>query len=351
MLQHFDGTLIAVSHDPELLRTCVEMLWHIEGGKVHVFSGSYDDYMRERYQKRSAITQELSSLERDKKETHNALMKEQTRAKNAKIRGKKHIEQRKWPTLTSPTKVGRGNATSAQNKLAIRLRKQALTDQLSDLRLPEILTPTFALAAADIGSRSVVSIVDGVCGYGGKAVLQDIHLQIGPRDRIALTGDNGSGKTTLLRAILGDPSVQTSGTWYVPKPEDLGYLDQHYGTLDPQKTVRETLQVLRPDWTHAEMRRHLNDFLFRKNEEVNARVKTLSGGEKARLSLAQIAARTPRLLILDEVTNNLDLETRNYVIQVLQQYPGALLVVSHDEDFLEALNMTKWVRTGEGAVS
>jgi ATPase subunit of ABC transporter with duplicated ATPase domains len=90
-------------------------------------------------------------------------------------------------------------------------------------------------------------------------------------------------------------------------------------------------------WSHAEIRRHLNDFLFRKNEEVNALVSTLSGGEKARLSLVQIAAKTPKLLILDEITNSLDLETRDHVIQVLKNYPGVMVVISHDEDFLKAI--------------
>lgn len=93
-------------------------------------------------------------------------------------------------------------------------------------------------------------------------------------------------------------------------------------------------------WSHAEIRRHLNDFLFRKNEEVNALVSTLSGGEKARLSLVQIAVKTPKLLILDEITNSLDLETRDHVIQVLKNYPGVMVVISHDEDFLKAIHVS-----------
>jgi ATPase subunit of ABC transporter with duplicated ATPase domains len=89
----------------------------------------------------------------------------------------------------------------------------------------------------------------------------------------------------------------------------------------------------------VDIRQHLSDFLFRKHEQVDALVSTLSGGEKARLSLAHIAAKTPKLLILDEITNNLDLQTRDHMIQVLQQYPGAMLVISHDEDFLRAIGI------------
>ena len=105
----------------------------------------------------------------------------------------------------------------------------------------------------------------------------------------------------------------------------------------------ETIADLVPHLPHTEIRRHLNDFLFRKNEEVNALVSTLSGGEKARLSLAQIAAKTPKLLILDEITNNLDLETKEHVMQVLKAYPGAMIIISHDADFLEEIGISEVV--------
>lgn len=101
----------------------------------------------------------------------------------------------------------------------------------------------------------------------------------------------------------------------------------------------ETIADLVHNWSHAEIRRHLNDFLFRKNDEVNALVSTLSGGEKARLSLAQVAAKTPKLLILDEITNNLDFETKEHVVQVLKSYPGAMIVISHDDGFLKEIEI------------
>ncbi|MBI6545759.1 MAG: ABC-F family ATP-binding cassette domain-containing protein [Cyanobacteria bacterium NC_groundwater_1444_Ag_S-0.65um_54_12] len=107
----------------------------------------------------------------------------------------------------------------------------------------------------------------------------------------------------------------------------------------------ETIHDLVPTWPYVEIRRHLNDFLFRKNEEINAPVSKLSGGERARLSLAQIAAKTPKLLLLDEITNNLDLETRNHIIQILGEYPGAMIVISHDADFLKAIGITCFYRT------
>jgi ATPase subunit of ABC transporter with duplicated ATPase domains len=165
-------------------------------------------------------------------------------------------------------------------------------------------------------------------------------LVIGSTNRLAITGDNGSGKSTLIKAIMGDPHVWRKGKWFVPRPEDIGYLDQHYRTMEGE-TVLDCMITRVPTWAHADIRKHLNDFLFRKNEEVNAKISTSSGGEKARLSLALISAKTPQLLILDEVTNNLDIETRDHVLQILQAYPGAMILVSHDQDFLEKLVKSK----------
>jgi ATPase subunit of ABC transporter with duplicated ATPase domains len=184
----------------------------------------------------------------------------------------------------------------------------------------------------------LVSISDGCVGFENP-IITAINLSLTAGERIAISGDNGSGKSTLIRAILEDPAITKTGSWQVLRREYIGYLDQHYSPLDMEKTVLNIMQDYVSNWSHAEIRKHLNDFLFRKNEEINATVSSLSGGEKARLSLALIAAITPKLLILDEITNNLDLETRDHVIQVLKDYPGAMVVISHDADFLESIQV------------
>lgn len=340
LLLGYQGTLIVVTHDVELLRTCIDTLWHIDQGKIHVFTGCYDDYMCERGIKRNAIEQELGHLNLQRKNVHQSLMKEQKRAKSSGAQGEKNIKQRKWPTVVSGAKARRAEDTSGRKKNAIRGERMDLLDKLADLRLPEIIKPTFSLNADDIWVRNLVAISDGRIGYFvDQPIVSDIHLSILSGDRVAITGDNGSGKSTFIKGILGDSTVIKSGTWLTPKLGDIGYLDQSYDTLDLTQTVFETIQNLVPAWAYTEIRKHLNDFLFRKNEEVNSLVANLSGGERARLSLAQIGAKTPKLLILDEITNNLDLEARAHVIDVLVAYPGAMIVISHDEDFLKAIGV------------
>lgn len=348
MLQTYIGTLIVVSHDPELLRNCIDTLWHIDNGRIQVFSGNYVDYIQEMQNQRASIEQELSRLDRQKKHMHQALMQEQKRAASSKIKGEKSIEKRKWPTIVSKAKALRGEETSGRKRSAIEHKKQELMDQLANLKLPEIIVPKFSLNNADIGNHTIVSINNGAIAYDEtKFILEDINLSLNSKSRIAISGDNGSGKSTLLKAILDDRSIIKRGNWHHPKPEDIGYLDQHYATLSPQKTVFESIAELMPRQSHTDIRMFLTDFLFRKNEEINAKIHSLSGGEKARLSLAQIAAFTPKLLILDEVTNNLDLETQNHVINVLGRYPGAMILISHDEEFLREIRVEEYYQIVE----
>jgi ATPase subunit of ABC transporter with duplicated ATPase domains len=213
--------------------------------------------------------------------------------------------------------------------------------------MPEIITPTFSIQSHKIiSSQTIVSITEGSCRYD-KPLLDNINLSLGAREKLAIVGDNGTGKSTLLRAILQDDSIIKEGDWLTPERKCIGYLDQHYITLNPEQTVMEAIKNVVPNWCNDDIRRLLNDFLFRKNEEVMAYVSCLSGGEKARLTLAQIAAQTPKLLLLDELTNNLDLETRNHVVQVLRCYPGALIVISHDQDFLKEIGIQTYYDLGK----
>ena len=339
LLRHYSGTLIVVSHDTELLRNNVDTLWHITNGKIEVFSGNYDDYKREIEAKRASIEQELSRLHRQKKDTHQALMKEQNRAAKSRAKGEKSIAEHKWP-LGGKASARRAEQTSGRKKVAIDDKKQVLSERLSALQLPTAIEPKFSLQASDMGDKTILSITDGSVGYlGAVPLLKEIHLALRSQDRIAILGDNASGKSTLIKAILEDATVIKSGNWFMPKKVDIGYLDQHYNTLSMDKSVGETISACVPTWSHAEVRCHLNDFLFRKNEEVNMRVEQLSGGEKVRLCLAHIAALTPKMLILDEITNNLDLETKTHVIEVLKEYPGAMIVISHDEAFLKEIGI------------
>ncbi|RYE14470.1 MAG: ABC-F family ATP-binding cassette domain-containing protein, partial [Sphingobacteriaceae bacterium] len=178
------------------------------------------------------------------------------------------------------------------------MRKDNLTEKLSSMRLPEIILPKFSLNCYDNNDRVLIQISNGSVVYNdNQQILSNINFSVFNKNRIAIVGDNSNGKSTLVKAILNDENISKYGDWLLQKKKDIGYLDQHYSTLDHNKSVFDTVAELMPNWSLLEVRSHLNDFLFRKNEEVNAFAGTLSGGEKARLSLAIIAAIHPKLLV------------------------------------------------------
>lgn len=336
MLKHYQETYVIVSHDVELLKSCINTLWHIENDQVHIFHGNYDDYQHEQEIKRQTQLEKLSALTKKQKKARTSLTQELVRA--AKSKKANCLENDR--NLKGAMKES-GSRTIGKQQGKINQLKDRIDNELQEFHLPEEITYKFNLIHESRSSKNIITISEGSCGYDFP-ILHDINLSLQDGERLAISGANGSGKSTLVKAILNDPHVTKYGNWHVPCPQKIGYLDQHYATLIPDRTVSEMIGFCQPSWNQTEIRRHLNDFLFRKNEEVAAKVSILSGGEKTRLSLSIIAAKQPRLLILDEITNNLDLETRTHVFQVLKYYPGALLIISHDKDFLKSIGIERF---------
>ncbi|HAT2073497.1 TPA: ABC-F family ATP-binding cassette domain-containing protein [Legionella pneumophila] len=349
-LLHYQGTLVIASHDTELINTVADTLWHIDLGKITVFRGAYCDYQQMLEDKKASIEQELSRISREKNESHLALMKTQERNKRSRVQGEKKIAQPKWPTIQSHTKLSSAMTTGNKRLSQINHKKQHLLEERSSLSLPETIKPKFKLNGLD-HHRPLISIQDASIAYEAfDVILKGINFHLNGCERVALYGDNASGKSSFVKAILEDSHIKRTGEWTLPSRNTVGYLDQHYQHLDCDETVLDLMKNQMPHASHAELRVHLNDFLFRKNEEVEIKAKYLFGGEKARLSLALIAANPPKLLVLDEVTNNVDLETRAHIIQVLCEFPGAMLVISHDHDFLESIHIGTRYHLHQGKV-
>src|SRR5690606_884108 len=171
--------------------------------------------------------------------------------------------------------------------------------------------------------------------YGDKVIIRDLSTTIMRRDRIGLIGPNGAGKTTLLRIIVGELEP-TAGTVRLGTHLTVGYFDQMRAQLDESATLADTINP-GSEWIEiGDQRKHvmsyLEDFLF-PPARANSPVSSLSGGERARLALARIFARPTNVLILDEPTNDLDIETLELLEELLQDYSGTVLLVSHDRSF------------------
>jgi ATPase subunit of ABC transporter with duplicated ATPase domains len=340
LLQNYPGTLIIVTHDIELLESCTSSIWHIENKIINVFSGKYSNYIKEITAKNNLIQQELSKLNFQKRQIHEELMREQERAKKKKEYGQKKFSNDKLSLRAAQSK---GEITHSKNLAKFNSKREILIESLTATKAPEIIIPKFFIDAAPQRNQNLIQINRGEIGYEeNKILLSNINFSLGGSGRIAITGANGCGKTTLIRAILGEKNLFKKGDWHVLNKEHIGFLDQHYKNLPSDLSAIEIISNAAPNWPQFEIRKHLNNFLFRTNQEAMLPSSMLSGGEKTRLSLAQIAAKTPKLLILDEITNNLDIETKNHVAKLLKNYPGAIIIISHDQKFLEEISINEY---------
>ncbi|MCE2993271.1 MAG: ATP-binding cassette domain-containing protein [Alphaproteobacteria bacterium] len=340
MLDEFDGILIFISHDPEMLDRCANEIWHLKDGHVHISKCKYSDYIRQIEGQRDNIAHQVSLLNKEKEAIHNALMKEQERASKSRKNGQNNIDNKKWPTVRSKTKFGRASTTYMSKKSELANKRSCLNNAIADIEVIKTIKPTFHLNATCKKDDIIFSVQRAGVGYMDKMILNDLYITLRANSRIAVVGYNGSGKSTLLKAIIDDRSVIKSGAWYVKNGLSIGYLDQNYCNITQDSLEIKVIDVIRnvvPGWSNNQIREHLNSFLFQKNDEVNKKVFQLSGGERARLSLAKVAAKSPDLLVLDEITNNLDIETKSYLAQALNHYRGALIIVSHEDEFIECI--------------
>jgi ATPase subunit of ABC transporter with duplicated ATPase domains len=223
---------------------------------------------------------------------------------------------------------------AGKKSIELDAKRNAIRERIEELRPLKERKPTFILPANFNKTDTVLHIIDAEAGYNGQATVKGVNIVLKASERLVISGRNGSGKSTLAKAIMGLDNLRISGVWYTPK--EIGYLDQHYANLEPDMTVLESVREVSrlPD---TELRSHLGDFLFYTNSEVNCRVKDLSGGEKARLSLAVIALSPKVLLILDEISNNTDIKTKRHIAEILRQYPAALILISHEKSFVKAV--------------
>ena len=338
LLSRYRGTLILITHDTELLNY-VDTIWHIVNRKINVFNGSYPEYLIMQKQELDNLTEGVRKANHDKKLAHEQLMNEQQRYSKSIQKGKQSIAQNKWSRIAAGAKSSQAEVISGNRTTKIQQNKQNALNELQDLYVPEVIIPKFNLTSSTRNSKIILEIENGNIAYVGNDynTLTNINLQLSGVEKIVLQGNNGSGKSTLVKAILNHDTILRNGNWLAPDQKDIGYIDQHYSNLEPELTAVELLQNIVPAWSYSEIRNHLNAFLLRKNEEVNLISKYLSGGEKARLSLAVIAANPPKLLILDEITNNLDLETKEHIQQILKAYPSCFILICHDVGFVQGL--------------
>lgn len=361
-LERWDGGALVISHDRTLL-DAVDVILELTPRGLQVFGGSFSDYRALKSAQELAEQQALQSAEQALHTQQRVARLAQERQARRNARGRTLREKGGIPRiLLGGMKEHAENSTSRLKGLhETRLAEaQAQLAALKARELPERVIH-MDLEETNVSSgRQVLTLQDVSFGYPEpspeadpelnpemRQVLEHFSLHLQGPERVALVGPNGCGKTTVLKLVLGQLQpqagrVETHGI-------RVASLAQQDDALDPAATVLENFQRASPGMDESLRRLRLGRFLFR-GDAVHVRAAHLSGGERMRLSLACTLAGTqaPQLLILDEPSNNLDLEALEALEQGLTRYQGALLVCSHDPHFLAALRLTRWVRVGRG---
>jgi ATPase subunit of ABC transporter with duplicated ATPase domains len=334
------GGAIVISHDRAVLRAMDRIVELSELG-ARLYGGDYDLFSERKAEERATAARRLDEAERASRATDAAVQAARERKARKDAAGKRSRLKADAPKMLMDARAERAEGTGARlGAIAERQRAEA-SEALAEAQgaVERVRRLAFELPSTGLAAgKTVLSFEDaGFAWPNGETVLQGIDLRLTGPARMAITGPNGSGKTTLLRLAAGELEP-TSGV--VRRPVPSARLDQRGELLHDDETLVEAFLRLHSGATGNAARAALARFLFR-NTAAEKLCGALSGGERLRAALACVlsAARPPQLLILDEPTSHLDLDSIEAVESALAGYDGALLVVSHDEDFLAAIGV------------
>lgn len=301
-LSAYRGTLLLISHDRDFLNNICTHIAHLEQQRIQLYTGNYSAFEHIRAER---LANQQSQY-----------LKQQ--------RNIAHIESYITRFRAQATK-----AKQAQSRLKALERMQTIAPAHVDSPFH------FSLFEPEKIPNSLLHMEGIDAGYGDSPILKNVDFQLLPGDRIGLLGPNGAGKSTLIKVLANQLKVQT-GEYRLAKETKIGYFAQHQlEQLHNEHTPVEHLQQLDSKAREADIRNYLGRFGF-SNDMALSRIQNFSGGEKSRLVLAMIIYQRPNLLLLDEPTNHLDLEMREALAEALQEFSGAMVIVSHDRYLLNA---------------
>ena len=309
-LAAWQGTLLVISHDRSLLNKVTEEIIHLEHNKLVRYTGNYD-----RFEKTRRERLELDAKMRMKQEA-----------------ARKHIE-----SFVDRFRAQANKARQAQSRIKMLARMQPIASVMEEK------TSAFVFPNPAPLAPPILTLEDTEVGYeAGKPILTNLNLRIDMDDRIALLGANGNGKSTLIK-LLSERLQPSAGTLRKSGKLKIGYFAQHQTEeLDANGTAFSHMARLLPDLPDSKVRGRLGQFSF-SQDKANTEVQNLSGGEKARLLFALMGRHSPHILLLDEPTNHLDVDAREALVEALNDYQGAVILVSHDANLIELVCDRLWI--------
>ncbi len=306
-LKNFSGALLVISHDVELMELVVNRVFYLDANRcvIDQYNMGWKNYLMQREQ----------DEHRRKRERANAQKKA-----NALLEQANKMRAKATKAVAAQQMIKRAE------RLMRGVQEERQVDKVAAIRFPD---------PAPCG-KTPLSAWGLSKSYGSLEIFTDVDLAIDRGSRVVVLGLNGAGKTTLLRMLAGATQPDTGEVVYGHGAK-LGYFAQEHEILEGERTVFENMKSAAPDLDDTRVRTILGSFLF-SGDDVDKPAGVLSGGEKTRLSLATLVASSANVLLLDEPTNNLDPASREEILNALKAYTGAIVMVSHDEGAVEALN-------------
>jgi ATP-binding cassette subfamily F protein 3 len=302
-LKSYRATIVVVSHERDFLNNVVDHILHLDRGKLALYPGGYDAFERQRAERQAQLAAARANQEAQRAKLKDFIARNSARASTAK---------------------------QAQSRVKALARMQPIAELADDPSL------SFGFPNPSALRPPLITLDMAAVGYGETPVLSRLNLRLDPDDRIALLGRNGNGKTTLARLLAAQLPPMEGGVTVSPRLK-VGYFTQYQvEELDGGDTPFQHMARLMKGATPAAVRSQLGRFGF-SGDKALTEVRKLSGGERARLALALITRDAPHLLILDEPTNHLDVDAREALVQALNDYSGAVVMVSHDRHMLELI--------------
>ncbi len=346
-VEAWTGGMLVVSHDRALLRRMDRIVELSERG-VQVYGGDYDDYRARRAEDDAAAGRELASARASLRRAERKAHEVRERQARRDARGRRERAAGGVPKVLLNARKANAERTGARMRTITGREVSERLERLETARcqVEERESPRFDLPSTELPSkRRVLELVHVTVRFPGtpRPILDDISLRITGPERVAVAGPNGSGKTTLLEVAVGRRPPDEGSVRRLPD-DHVAWLDQNGLGFDPERSVLDNFRRLHPDMEVTAARYALARFLFSREAAMQP-AGSLSGGQRLRASLACVlgGTRPPSLLVLDEPNNHLDFEALEALESGLKAYDGALLVVSHDEDFLEAIGIERTI--------